>query len=149
MTTKKILIPTLVFSALLIGATVYSTKVRADDIATNTSPLIKKLTERFNLNKDDVDVFMEEVKQERQQQRQQEVGDRLQQAVDDGVITSEQKDAISVKHQEIEGQRQKNRDEMDQWFADQGIDHDAISKYLRPEDRGMGMGKGRGMHNSR
>jgi hypothetical protein len=148
MTAKKIILPVLVFSAFLIGATVYSTKVRADDVSNH--PFIERLTERFNLNKDDVDVFMEETMQERQQERQQESEKGLQQAVDDGVITSEQKDAISAKHQEVAGQRQQNREEMDQWFADQGIDHDAISKYLRP-DKGVGMrmGEGRGMHNSK
>lgn len=148
MTAKKIILPALVFSVFLIGATVYSTKVRADDVNSNRNTLIEKLTERFNLNKDDVDVFIKEIRQEHQQQRQQDMEKNLQQAVDDGVITSEQKDAISAKHQEIAGQRQQNREEMDQWFADQGIDHDAISKYLRPQDKGMGMGKGRGMHNS-
>ena len=65
--------------------------------------------------------------------------DRLQDAVDDGDITAEQKTLIESKLDELETAREAQRDELEQWAEDKGID----AKYLIGGGMGM-MGGGRG-----
>jgi len=138
MTIKKLLIPVLAFSVLLAGSTVLATTAKADDLD-NRPPFIQKLAERFNLNQDEVDSFFQEQRQQHQQQMQEQKEQKLQQAVDDGVITAAQKEAITAKHQEKMGNRQENRQEMQQWFEDQGIDHQALFSYMKPDKGSRGM----------
>lgn len=60
---------------------------------------------------------------------------RLQDAVDDGKITAEQKSTIEAKQDELEEKRQSDREALEQWAEDNGID----KRYLM-----IGMGGGHG-----
>ncbi|HSX32525.1 MAG TPA: hypothetical protein VLF43_04625 [Candidatus Saccharimonadales bacterium] len=48
--------------------------------------------------------------------------DRLQRAVDDGKITTDQKSAIEAKQKELETKRESDRTALDKWASDNGID---------------------------
>ena len=107
--------------------------------------LVTKIAQRFSLNEADVEAVFESVRDERFEEMKKEREDRLTQAVTDGVITSTQKDALLAKIDEHLGERQQNREEMQAWFSDQGIDETKLYEYLRPSGRGEGRGMGMGM----
>lgn len=130
---KKILIPTLGLLALS-GLTILGvSSVKADE-GTLYPPMMQRFMERFNLNEDEVDSFMNEMHQERVAQIQQTREEKLNQAVANGVITQEQKDALMSKWQEMQQERDQERnihqEEMQTWFNEQGIDHDAIMQFM-------------------
>ncbi len=99
--------------------------------------MIQELSQRFNLNQQEVESFFEEKQEERQAEMQSLFEERLSQAVADGKITEEQRQEILEKHQEIREQRQAFRDlepeerrqkmqevhqEMQQWMESNGIE---------------------------
>lgn len=65
---------------------------------------------------------------------------RLQDAVDSGSITAEQKSLIEQKQAELQNEREVAKDELDQWAQDNNID----TKYIMMGGHG---GHGRGMDN--
>ena len=64
---------------------------------------------------------------------QQHKEERLSQAVEDGVISEEQKQALQDKWQEMwqerQVEREQHREEMQAWFEEQGIDPEALRQY--------------------
>ncbi|MFC1790252.1 hypothetical protein ACFLZP_02070 [Patescibacteria group bacterium] len=119
-----------IVSALVLGGIFLAGKfgiraVRADDNGFQ-SPMIRRLTERFNLNQNEVEEVFTQAREEHRAQRQNMAEDRLDQAVEDGVLSEEQKQALIAKREEMRSQREQHREEMRQWFADQGIDHDEL-----------------------
>ncbi len=137
---KKNLIIISVSALLLTGGVLLLKPVSADEQST-FSPLIQRLVEKFNLNQDEVTNVVTEFRNENRQKRQEELSSKLQTAVDEGKITSEQKDAILAKMAEHQpGNRDENRAEMQAWADEVGIDlHDLMGH--GPRD---GMGKGEG-----
>jgi len=107
----------------------------------NSDSLVSKIASKFNLSQNDVQAVADEVHAERQQARQAERDSKLDQAVTDGAITQAQKDALVAKRNELRAQSTKNREEMQKWMDDNGIDHTKIQSYMG----GAGNGKGRGM----
>lgn len=120
--------------ALGAGSLLAVQTVSADQ-AGNT--LVDRLVERFNLNKDDVQVVVDEFRQERHAEREAKMGEHLTQAVENGKITEEQKALILQKHEEnqaffdslkdmSEDERQaameQHREEMQTWAEENGID---------------------------
>lgn len=55
--------------------------------------------------------------------------ERLNQAVDDGVITAEQKEALSSKFAQLQQKREQHQAELEAWFKEQGIDPKALTPY--------------------
>lgn len=144
---KKILIPTIALIA--VGGLLYGAGNASAYFGWKNGeyhPIVQELVENFNLNEDDVKTFFDEQRQERQQQMLQEREDRLDQAVEEGVITAEQKLALKEKWQEIwqerQNEREQHREEMQAWFEEQGIDPEALRQY-------GGFGHKMGMHGGR
>ncbi len=127
---KKLLVTLLGVAVLALVATVGLKTVRADDSTTNYPPLIQKLAEKFNLNQDEVQGVFNDMQQERLQTMQQLREQKLEQAVTDGVITNDQKQALLTKWSEMEQAREKQRQEMQTWFQQQGIDQTKLTPYL-------------------
>ena len=88
--------------------------------------IIDRLVEKFNLNRGDVESVFSQVREERQAQRQERRAERLQQAVDDGVITAEQKVALEEKLDGLDATREKEREELQAWAEEQGLDLRAV-----------------------
>ena len=65
------------------------------------SSLIDRITERFSLNHDEVQVVFDEFNEERRAEHQQKIDERLQQAVAAGKITEEQRTLIIEKQAEM------------------------------------------------
>ncbi len=91
----------------------------------NYPSIIEKLVEKFGLNPDEVQAVFDEARQERQAQMQAQMQNRFQeqlnQAVTDGKITSEQMELILAKRAELQEQGMQNRQEMQQWAEENGI----------------------------
>lgn len=119
--------------------------VLAEDNNPMHGALITKIAEKFNLKETDVEAVFEAVRDERQEEMKSQRTDRLNQAVKDGVVTEAQKTTLLTKMEEHIGERRENREEMQKWFTDNGIDELKLRDYLRPfgkaEGRRMSMGR--------
>lgn len=156
---NKILISSLVVGLVSFAGVLGLQKVRAED-TNNFSPLIQRIVEKFNLNKDEVSGVVSNFRGEQQKLRQQDITDRLAQAVKDGKITEDQKNTILAKVTEwqsqmgtmnsltVEERRTKmneHRTEMQEWEKNTGIDLQGILGKGAGGTRGLGMGMmGRG-----
>lgn len=99
----------------------------------------EELAQKLGVDKEKVATAMEEIRVERQKERQTQVSTKLDQAVKDGAITAEQKQKITDKMSEMSQQRGQKRTEMEQWYKDNGIDFDKVHQYI-----GFGNGNGKG-----
>lgn len=112
MKNKKLLILPAVAIAALGGISYLSQSTVFAATESNYPPLIQKIVEKFNLNKDEVNKLIEENKAEKEKQRQEieakreaAVQDKLNQAVKDGKITEAQKSSILSKLAELKNTR--------------------------------------------
>lgn len=88
--------------------------------------LIQKIAEKFNLNQDEVKAVFDEERQARETEHEAERAAELQSAVDAGDITAEQKSAIEAKQKELKAAMESERQALETWATDNGID----AKYL-------------------
>jgi len=127
---KKIILPAFVIGTLALAGVVWFGGLHVKAASANSDTLIDKIAQKFNVPKDQVQATFDEVRAERQNTRKVEQSARLDQAVKDGVITQEQKDKLVAKQDEMRARMGKNREELEQWFKDNGIDHDKLSSYM-------------------
>jgi hypothetical protein len=132
---KKLTILTLGLAALIGVGTLGVKAVSAQD--SDYPPFIEGLSERFGLNQDEVKTFFDEQMEVRHDQMMEAKEDRLGQAVEDGVITEEQKEALLNKWEEMRQEREQERQEMQAWFEENGIDPEALRNYWGFGPRGM------------
>ena len=129
--------------------------------ANSGDTLVDKIATKFNLNKSDVQAVFDEDRQAHQAKMDQKMEDRLNQAVKDGKITSDQKDQILAKHKEIQAYMESLKDktpeerrtlmkskmdEMRQWAEDNGLSDYMMMRGHGPGGPGMGMGMRFGDH---
>jgi len=156
---KKMIIPALLLSAVVLAGAVGVKTVSAVQDEGTYPAIIQKLAERFNLNTDEVKQVFDEERQQQQQRMRASFEERVDQAVVEGTITEEQKEAILQKQAELQNQHealmdfapeerravmQKNRQELESWAQENGID---LSLFLGNGPRGIkGFGKMGGEH---
>jgi hypothetical protein len=166
MNTKKIFIPVLGV-LLLTGALVGAGEIYAQTPGNPFNGLAQMIAQKFNLNQSDVQTVLDQYKGKRQEQRQQQMQtkleDRLTQLVKDGKLTEAQKQAVITKENELRNsyntdafknmtpeqkrtEMQKKKDEFTTWAKSQGIDPTLLSFGFGfgIKGRGMGMGWGKG-----
>lgn len=146
MKNSKIIVPMMLLGALVLSGALYSAKALADDTAGRRGPNTEALAQKLGIDQAKVDSAMEEIRVEKQKERQAEVSSKLDEAIKDGVITSEQKQKILDKQAEIRGERGSKRAEMEQFYKDNGIDFDKVHEYIGFGGNGQGNG-GRGAGN--
>ena len=145
---KKVMIPAIVLGLVATGAIVWNSGVAkayfggSDE---NRGNMAEELATKLNVSTDQVSTAMEQIRTEHQTERKAEVSTKLDKAVADGVINTEQKQKILDKvaenqanRGEMRGQKGKNRETMEQWYKDNGIDFEKIHDYI-----GFGQGRGR------
>lgn len=148
MKNKKITIPAVALGVLILGSVAYSTSAFAANVnAGRNSEQSQALAEKLGIDQSKVETAMEEIRSERQQQRKTEVSSKLDEAVNDGVITAEQKQKILDKQAEVQKQMGQKRTEMEQWYKDNGIDFDKVHQYIGFGGNGQGNSEGRGAGN--
>jgi hypothetical protein len=126
---KKIL-STVLALGIIASVGYFGTNVLADNNNPVHDTIVSRIAEKFNLNEQDVEAVFDSVVQERQDEMKSKREESFSKAVSDGVITEDQKNAIIAKMDENFGERFQNREEMQQWYKDQGIDQTKIAPYL-------------------
>lgn len=166
MKTKVLFLTTALALLTLVGVTT-ATSIRAEEMG-NYPPIIQKLVERFNLNPSEVQEVFNQEREERQQRRQEEgqtrLEERLNEAVQNGDLTEEQKQLLLNKHQELQQERETNREavqnmtreehqvameaeraELEAWSEENGIDlEDFFFGPMGPKGGHPGFGRGPG-----
>jgi len=109
-----------------------------------SNPVISRLAEQFSLEEDEVEAVFDAVHDEHQQEMKAAREERLNEAVEDGVITETQKNALIAKWDEMQEKHEQERQEMQNWFEEQGIDPVKLAPYggfgHHGGFKGMGMG---------
>ncbi len=81
--------------------------------------LVTKIAQRFNLNQSDVQAVFDEYKNS---EREARISERLQELVDEGKITAEQKTLIENKLKEVMAARDQERKDLEAWAKEKNID---------------------------
>lgn len=109
----------------------------------NGDGLVDKIATTFGLNNEEVQAVFDEQKAERQVQKEENRAEHLQELVDNGTITTEQRDALETKKEEMKAahealkdqdltreemreNKEQSREEFQQWAEEQGIDLESI-----------------------
>jgi polyhydroxyalkanoate synthesis regulator phasin len=103
MNVKKTLAIAAMAVALGAGSLLAVTNASADE---GGSTLIDRLVERFNLDREEVQVVFDEVRSEKRAEHEAKMEERLNQAVEDGKLTEEQKNLLNQKHAENQAFRE-------------------------------------------
>lgn len=152
---KKLILPTTVALGLIVFSLMSVSYASAKNITGKSingrSRIIQKIAEEFNLNESDVEAVFEEEKEERFAEMQALWIEKLDDLVNDGKISSDQKQAILDKHEEMytkmtelqdlspyekKEKMKEMREEIKNWASEQGIDLSFIGS--------MGFGKDMG-----
>lgn len=135
----KFIVPVMAIATLATVGTLWasSAQVKAAD---GQASVVEKLAEKLGIENEKVQTAYDEVRQERRTEMQAAKDAKLDEAVKDGVITESQKTALIEKRNEMRQQMSKQREEMQKWMDEQGIDHDKLREY-----QAGGFGRG-GMH---
>lgn len=127
---KKTLISILTLGVIISAGYFGSSNILAQEEVYGHNKLITAIAQKFNLNEADVEAVFSSVHDEQIEQMRMEKENRLTQAVNDGVITEDQKLAILSKFTDISQQKLHGREEMAKWFSDSGIDSEKLRPYL-------------------
>ena len=147
---KRLIIPTLALGILISAGALGMKNASAE----GDYPLvIERLAERFGVDEPEVEAVFDSVRDEHHEQMQETIENKLNEAVQNGEITEEQKQVIATKHGEMHERRYELRDlspeereksmfehkeEMHTWAEENGIDIDSHF--------GLGEGKHMMMH---
>lgn len=99
MTTKKQMLLAVTSAVLLSGGLFASSAFAQDSTANN---LVAEIANKFHVKQSDVKAVFDQHKQEMDATRQQKLVDRLTKAVNDGKLTSVQKELILAKLKEVD-----------------------------------------------
>lgn len=132
----------LIASLLLLGFVTYSSSVVLADDQTDYPPFVQTLADKLGVDETAVEDAFDEIRADHFAERQQMYEDQLNNAIEAGIITEEQKNALLDKHEEMvfqqEQERTQHREEMQAWYDEQGIDQEALQSYM--------IGSGNGPH---
>lgn len=159
MNIKKSLLIAGAITAIGSAGVLGTAAVSAAADTTSSGSLVDKIAQKFNLNKADVQAVFDQNRADHEAQRQANVKTKLDQAVKDGKLTSDQETKILDKLKELQSQRDANHDDMkdktpaerkaamdakkaetEQWAKDNNIPTDFL-KFVRPGGRGHGPGR--------
>jgi len=108
---KSLIVPVAVVT--MAGGVIFATnQVSAKGMLDSHATLIQKLTEKFNLNEAEVQAVFSEVRDERRVQMQAQLETKLDEAIANGELTTQQKELILGKHEEMKANRE---DEETDW----------------------------------
>lgn len=117
---KTLLIAGAVASVGLAG--IVGTGVVSAETTGANSSIVEKIATKFGLKEADVQAVFDQEHTERQAERVVDISDQLQDAVDDGDITAEQKKLIEAKVADQQKVREAERAALQKWADDNSID---------------------------
>lgn len=129
---KKSMIALLILVATAALVVYGAASTSAQDKKQANQPMIQRIAEKFDLKEDDVRAVFSEGRQTKHEYMQQQIEERLSQAVTDGRITETQKGLILDKYKELLEKRSMDfenrqmidteRQDLEQWAKENGID---------------------------
>lgn len=141
---RNLITPSIVILAILLISIYGASHVSAGN-EINRSGLISKIAQKFNLKESEVAEVFEQERMEMWQEKQNQREVNLNKAVGDGVITEDQKNKLLEKminwQAERFAQRVDHREEMQEWFTENGIDHEKLIPYMGRGGHGERMKK--------
>lgn len=93
-----------------IGGLSLANRASADTTSTPHESIIERLAAKFNLSKSDIESVFNEERKAHQAEMTAKLEERLTQAVTDGKITEEQRALILQKHEELQSERESDRE---------------------------------------
>lgn len=112
-----------VFGLALIGLLIFgASSVNAHWFGLNNSDAISNFAKKLGVGEDKVKQAFESMQTERQKEMRTVFEERLSQLVKDGKINEKQKQAILKKHDELQTKRNTERQELENWAKQNGID---------------------------
>lgn len=127
---KKALATIMVLGVIISVGYFAATPAMASDFNSNRETLITRISQRFNLNKSDVEALFDSVHDEHKAEMKAKMEARLAQAVKDGVITEAQKSALITKMEQHQDGKRESREDFKKWLESQGIDPEKLKNYL-------------------
>jgi hypothetical protein len=163
MTATKKLIAASAVGVISIATLSYAAVARAD---TSSDSLAGKIAQKFNVNEDEVQQVMEEHRKERHVEHEAELKSKIDQLAAEGKITSEQKELLINKFEEMKTERESAKEEfknlthdekrekmesrkaeMDKWLEENDIDKSVVENLFGGQ-HGNGRGGMKGRHNN-
>jgi len=138
---KKIILTIAGLSLALAGAFAGVNKVYADETTKDLPPMIQRMTERFGLNQREVKTFMDEERETHRAERRQGIEERLNQAINEGSLTEDQKNTILTKIGEMCDGAGNHGGELRDWAEENNINLRELSLKRFGEGKGPRMGK--------
>jgi molecular chaperone DnaK (HSP70) len=159
---KKTMLLTVALVAISAMALTGAKVAKADE-ENNYPPIVQRLVEKFKLDENEVRSVFDQDREEHRTQMQARFSENLDQAVSEGKISAEQKEAILKKHEEMQAENeslrdlapeerrekmQEKRSELENWAQENGLE---VSDFFglglgRGQGGRMGKGMGMGMH---
>ena len=109
---------TLAVTLGVVGVTSFASAANG----TTSTSIVDKIATKFGLKKSDVQAVFDADHSEKEAERLANVSDRLQNLVDKGTITADQKTKIEAKLKEMQTTRDTERTALEKWASDNGID---------------------------
>ncbi len=139
-----------VLGAVLLGSSVFGVSlVGAQDTNNSYNTIVQKISQKFNLNQNEVQAVFDEAHQERHLKMRANLEERLNQAVKDGKINESQKQAILDKFSQIKDKRsgdfdkfktiseeqrralmEQTRTELETWASQNGISLQTLKELI-------------------
>jgi len=137
---KKVVFPLMAIGVLATAGALWLGigQAKADN---NGQTMTEQLSQKLGLDQSKVESAMQEIRTEHQTEAKAARDAKLEQAVQDGVLTEDQKTTLIQKRDQMHEQMQQQRQEMQQWMEDQNIDAQKLHQY---EIGGPGGGMHRG-----
>jgi 4-amino-4-deoxy-L-arabinose transferase-like glycosyltransferase len=95
----------------LLGGSLWANTVEARFSGQDHDSFVEKLSQRFNLNQEDVKTFFEEIKQEEHEKRKAKSQARFDQAIKNGELTLAEVELILDKREELHQEWQAKRED--------------------------------------
>lgn len=113
-----------------MGAVFVPKAINAQQDNSSYPPIINSIAEKFNLNVEDVKGVFDQQRTDRQEQQRQTLQDQINKAVEAGVLTQQQGEDLAGRLNQMAQTRQNQKDELQKWFSDSGIDQTKLSAYI-------------------
>lgn len=134
--TKKLTIA--IAAVVLLGTVGYTASLAiAQSSDGSNHPFVQDLAQNLGVSEAEVKEAFDEVHADRFAQKHTLYEEWLDQAVTDGAITQEQKQALLDKWEEHKVHKTEHKEEMEAWYEAEGIDMEALGAYKK----GLGYGR--------
>jgi hypothetical protein len=147
---KFLIYPLIVLGLMAGGAVLWNSRIVKAGYENGKGEMAQNLAKKLNVSEEQITTAMNQVREEKRTQAQEQVNANLDKAVSEGAITAEQKQTLVQKREEIQKREQEERTADQKWQDESGIDFSKLKSYGvggvgfggKGEARGRGPGPG-------